>query len=57
MRDRIMLPKVNLSKLSPHGYRRAEYYDERIGLSVCLSVYEHIPGTKCTCLIFTNFYA
>jgi len=43
MRDRIMLPKVNLSKLSPHGYRRAEYYDERIGLSVCLSVYEHIP--------------
>jgi len=31
----------------------ARYYDERICLSVCVSVCEHISGT--TCPIFTNF--
>jgi len=39
--------------LDPH-LRGAEYCDNRVCLSVCLSVGEHISGT--TCPIFANFY-
>ena len=39
--------------LAPVG--EAKYCDDRVCLSVCLSVREHISGT--TRPIFTNFYA